>query len=83
MREDVAAVRAVWDCWQNGTPLDFRGERYTLNLMVPLFDPGPIDHPRIPIQLAAVNQRMCHVAGGVADGIRPHPVCTPSRTSRR
>ena len=23
MREYVSAVRAVWDCWQNGTPLDF------------------------------------------------------------
>jgi hypothetical protein len=22
MREYVSAVRAVWDCWQNGTPLD-------------------------------------------------------------
>ena len=46
--------------------------------MVPLFDPGPIDHPDIPIHLAAVNPRMCAVAGEVADGIRPHPVCTPS-----
>jgi len=46
--------------------------------MVPLFDPGPIDHPTIPIHLAAVNTGMCRVAGEVADGIRPHPVCTPS-----
>ncbi len=78
MREYVAAVRAVWDCWQNRTPLDFRGERYRLNLMVPLFDAGPIEHPAIPIHVAAVNAGMCRVAGEVADGIRPHPVCTPS-----
>ena len=39
---------------------------------------GPIEHPDIPIHLAAVNQHMCAVGGEVADGIRPHPVCTPS-----
>ncbi|NOP99415.1 TIGR03617 family F420-dependent LLM class oxidoreductase [Mycolicibacterium fortuitum] len=78
MREYVQAVRAVWDCWQNGTPLRFSGEHYELSLMVPLFDAGPIDDPMIPIHLASVNKVMCAVAGEVADGIRPHPVCTPS-----
>jgi probable F420-dependent oxidoreductase len=78
MREYVSAVRMFWDCWQNGTPPRFAGEHYNINLMVPLFDPGPIEHPSIPIHLAAVNKIMCRVAGEVADGIRPHPVCTPS-----
>ena len=78
MREYVHAVRAVWDCWQTGTPLNIAGKHYTLNLMVPLFNPGPIEHPYIPIHLAAVNTKMCQVAGEVADGLRPHPVCTPS-----
>ena len=59
-------------------PLDFHGEHYDLDLMVPLFNPGPIDHPGIPIHVAAVNPGMCSVAGEVADGVRPHPVCTPS-----
>jgi probable F420-dependent oxidoreductase len=78
MREYVGAVRAVWDCWQRGTPLKFEGKHYKLSLMVPLFDAGPIQHPEIPIQLAAVNPLMCEVSGEVADGLRPHPVCTPS-----
>ncbi|GGC87012.1 TIGR03617 family F420-dependent LLM class oxidoreductase [Chelatococcus reniformis] len=78
MREYVGALRAVWECWQNGTPLDVRGEHYNLSLMVPLFNAGPIEHPDIPIHLAAVNTVMCKVAGEVADGVRPHPVCTPS-----
>lgn len=77
MRDYIGAVRAVWDSWQNGTRLDFDTENYQLNLMVPLFDPGPIDHPRIPIHLAAIGPKMCAVAGEVADGIRLHPVCTP------
>jgi len=78
MRDYVGAVRAVWDCWQNGTKLNFESEHCRLNLMVPLFDPGPIEYPGIPVHLAAVNPIMCRIAGEVADGIRPHPVCTPS-----
>lgn len=77
MRDYVRAVRAVWACWQTRARLDFESEHYRLNLMVPLFDPGPIPHPDIPIHVAAVNPYMCRVAGEVADGIRPHPVCTP------
>ncbi len=76
MRDYVGAVRAVWTSWQTGERLSFESEHYKLNLMVPLFNPGPIDHPEIPIHLAAVNPVMCRVAGEVADGIRPHPVCT-------
>ncbi len=77
MRDYVRAVRAVWECWQHRTPLHFESEHYTLDLMVPLFDPGPIDHPNIPIHIAAIGPYMCAVAGEVADGIRLHPVCTP------
>ncbi|GAA4944044.1 putative F420-dependent oxidoreductase [Actinomycetospora succinea] len=78
MREYVQAVRAVWATWQTGAPLAHHGEHYHLDLMVPLFDAGPIEHPDIPVHLAAVNTNMCAVAGEVADGVRPHPVCTPS-----
>ena len=35
MREYVGAVRAVWDCWQNGTPLDVKGPHYNINLWCP------------------------------------------------
>jgi probable F420-dependent oxidoreductase len=77
MREYVGALRAIWDCWQNGTKLAYDSPHYKLSLMVPLFAPPPIEHPRIPVQLAAVNPFMCQIAGEVADGIRAHPVCTP------
>ena len=76
LRDYVGALRAIWECWQNGGKLDFRGEHYAFNLMVPLFTPAPLEHPDIPIHLAAVNPYMCQVAGEVADGVRPHPVCT-------
>ena len=74
--EYVRAVRAVWDTWQRRVPLDFQGEHYRLDLMNPLFDPGPIEWPDIPVHLAAVNPHMARVAGRVADGVRPHPICT-------
>jgi probable F420-dependent oxidoreductase len=77
MREYVLAVRAIWAAWQTGAPLDVKGAHYNINLMVPLFTPAPIEHPAIPVHLAAVNPYMCQIAGEVAEGIRPHPVCTP------
>jgi probable F420-dependent oxidoreductase len=77
LREYVQALRAIWDCWQNGSRLDFQGEHYRLSLMVPLFAPAPIEQPHIPVELAAVNPYMCQVAGEVADGIRAHPIATP------
>jgi alkanesulfonate monooxygenase SsuD/methylene tetrahydromethanopterin reductase-like flavin-dependent oxidoreductase (luciferase family) len=52
------------------------GDRYNLDVVVPLFDPGLIDHPRIPIHLSAIGPNVCSVAGEVADAVRLHPVCT-------
>jgi len=76
MRDYILALRAVWSSWQNRVPLNFHSEHYNLSLMVPLFDPGPIEHPDIPIQLAAVNPGMCRLAGELGQGMRPHPICT-------
>jgi alkanesulfonate monooxygenase SsuD/methylene tetrahydromethanopterin reductase-like flavin-dependent oxidoreductase (luciferase family) len=41
MHEMVRAIRAIWACWQEGKPLDFRGQFYTHTLMTPIFVPGP------------------------------------------
>ena len=35
MREFIEAMRAIWDSWQNGTKLDFRGDFYQHTLMTP------------------------------------------------
>ena len=77
MRDYIGAMRAVWRCWQERHPLEFQSEHYTLDLMVPLFDPGPIDHPDIPIHVAVIGPNMTAMAGECADGIRLHPVVTP------
>ncbi|MBV9087259.1 MAG: TIGR03617 family F420-dependent LLM class oxidoreductase, partial [Acidobacteriaceae bacterium] len=73
LREVVLALRAIWDCWQNGTPLDFAGKFFTFQLMTPFFNPGPITHPKIPIFIAGVNSYMCRMAGEVCDGLHVHP----------
>src|SRR6266850_7829183 len=49
LREVVQALRAIWDCWQNGTRLNFKGQFYRFDLMTPFFNPGPIEQPRIAV----------------------------------
>jgi probable F420-dependent oxidoreductase len=75
--EVVLALRAIWECWQQGTPLRFRGEFYNFDLMTPFFAPGPIAHPRIPVFIAGVNRYMCRTAGEICDGLHVHPFHTP------
>jgi probable F420-dependent oxidoreductase len=77
LREVVLALRAIWECWQNGTPLKFEGQFYKFDLMTPFFNPGPIAHPKIPVYLAGVNRYMCEVAGEVCDGLHVHPFHSP------
>lgn len=72
MRELVLAIRAIWNSWQEGTPLDFRGEFYTHTLMTPFFNPGPNPYGPPKIFMAAVGPKMTQVAGEVADGVFVH-----------
>jgi len=73
LREIVLALRAIWKCWQEGTPLHFKGAFYNFDLMTPFFNPGPIEHPGIPVYIAGVNRYMCRMAGEVCDGLHVHP----------
>ena len=73
MRETVEAMRAIWDSWQNGTRLKYEGEFYNLSLMTPFFSGGPIDVPRPPVYISAINKGMLRLAGQVCDGAHLHP----------
>ncbi len=73
LREMIQMIRAVWDCWQNGTKPAFEGEHYRFTMMTPFFNPGPIEHPAIPIYIAGVNAYMCRLAGELCDGLHVHP----------
>jgi len=73
LREMILAIRAIWDCWQNGTRPNYEGSHYRFTLMTPFFNPGPIAHPAIPIYIAGVNTYMCRLAGELCDGFHIHP----------
>jgi probable F420-dependent oxidoreductase len=77
MRELVLALRHIWGAFQGVHRLDFEGRFYRIDLMTPLHSPGPIDHPDIPIYLAAVGPFMYRLAGELADGIHVHSFHTP------
>ena len=76
MREYVQAIRAIWDCWKNGTPLDYQGEHYQFSLMTPNFTPEPLDGELPKIQIAAVGPAMMKVAAEECDGVMLHAFCT-------
>ncbi len=79
MREMILAIRAIWETWQTGTKLDFRGDFYTHTLMTPFFSPDKDDLAGfgVPkIYLAGVGGLMTEVAGEVCDGFLCHGFTT-------
>ena len=82
MRDYIDALRALWSCWQDQTPLDFESSHYRLDRMQPYFNPGPIKHPEIPIFLGAISPRMMALAGESAAGLMTHPTNTGPRFLR-
>ena len=79
MRELVLAIRAIWDTWENGTPLAFRGDFYTHTLMTPFFTPDRADLEGFGVPkvfLAGVGEMMTEVAGEVCDGFICHGFTT-------
>ena len=84
LREQIQVIRAFWDCWQNGTKLNFRGEYYKITLMSPFFNPprlaltsNPYSTGRreslIPIYIAGVNTGLAKLAGELCEGFHVHP----------
>lgn len=76
-RDLIEAIRAFWHTWQSGERLNHRSEHYKLTLMTPFFNPGPIEHPDIPIYIAGVNTGLARLAGEVADGFHAHVYHSP------
>ncbi|MEM8904289.1 MAG: LLM class F420-dependent oxidoreductase [Actinomycetota bacterium] len=76
MKEMIQAIRAIWDCWNNDTKLEFRGDFYTHTIMTPFFNPGPNPHGDARIMIAGVGPLMTKVAGEVCDGFLVHGFTT-------
>jgi probable F420-dependent oxidoreductase len=86
LREQIQAIRALWETWQTGAPLNFRGEYYKITLMSPFFNPGSLppfsegkwgDARGVPIYIAGVNTGLAKLAGELCDGFHVHPFHTP------
>ena len=77
LHEYILALRAIWESFQTEGPLQFEGEFYRHTLMSPFFNPGPIEHPEIPVYIAGVNTRLARLAGEICDGFHVHPFHTP------
>ncbi len=73
LREYIQALKAVFHSFQTGERLNFEGEHYTLTKLQPFFNPGPIDHPHIPILAGAVGPAMTKMVARIADGMITHP----------
>ena len=76
MKEMISAIQAIWDCWQNGSKLDFRGEFYSHTLMTPFFTPASNPYGTPKIYVAAVGPLMTKVVAESADGLLVHPFHT-------
>ena len=77
----IHCMRAIWNTFQTDARPKYEGEFYQFRLMNPFFNPGPIDHPNIPIYLAGLNPRMARAAGEAADGFHVHPMHSRSYLS--
>ena len=79
LREQIQVIRTFWDCWQNGTKLNYRGEYYKITLMSPFFQPPPLPlgegrgESLIPIYIAGVNTGLAKLAGELCEGFHAHP----------
>ena len=82
LHEQIEVIRAFWDCWQNGTKLNYRGEYYKITLMSPFFQPPPLPPSpsgeglgvrSIPIYIAGVNTGLTKLAGELCEGFHVHP----------
>ena len=77
MREYLQCLKAIFASFQNPKePTFFEGEHYKFTLLPRFFNPGPIEHPHVPLYAAAVNPYMARLAGELCEGLRLHPIAT-------
>jgi len=77
LREYIQCMQAMFKTFQNPEePTYFEGEHYQYTMMSPFFNPGPIEHPDVPIYIAAVNTYNAKLCGELCAGLRAHPIAT-------
>jgi probable F420-dependent oxidoreductase len=74
LRDYILALRSIWSAFQGQTKLHYHGQFYSFDLLTEFFNPGPIDHPDVPVYVAGVNTRIAQMAGEVCNGFHVHPL---------
>ena len=73
MTEMIAALRAIFEAWNSGVRLNFRGTYYRHTLMTPAFDPGPNQYGPPPIYIGALGPKLTRAVAEHADGLLVMP----------
>ncbi|MDT5259444.1 MAG: hypothetical protein QOD10_4524 [Mycobacterium sp.] len=73
MTELIGALRAIFEAWNSGGPLNFRGDYYRHTLMTPTFSPGPNPYGPPPIYVGALGPRLTRATAEHADGLLVMP----------
>lgn len=77
IREYIQCLRAIFASFQNPRkPTFFEGQHYRFTMLAPFHNPGPIEHPDVPIFAAVAGPYMARLAGELCEGIRLHPLAT-------
>lgn len=82
LKDYILSMRAIWDTWQNATPLRYEGEFYQFSLMTPFFNPGPIRSSDVPVYIAGVGPYLSALAGELCQGFHVHPFHTTKYLDR-
>jgi len=73
MTELIAALRAIFEAWNTGGRLDFRGDYYRHTLMTPTFSPGPNPFGPPPIYVGALGPQVTRATAEHPDGLLVMP----------
>jgi probable F420-dependent oxidoreductase len=83
LRDYVEAVKACLRAFRGEEPLHHDGPYYKLSLLPAMWAPRRHEYGNISVDISAVGDWMCRMAGEVADGIHVHPFHSPHYIEHR
>jgi probable F420-dependent oxidoreductase len=73
LKDYVEAVRACFRAFRGEEPLHHDGPYYRMSLLPAMWSPRRHEFGDIKVDVSAVGEWMCRMAGEVADGVHVHP----------
>lgn len=78
LREYVEVLRHLWDAWETGDEVDYRGSFYQITHCPDDWRPDPTGLAPPEIYVAGVNPFNLTLAGHLCDGLHVHPINSPT-----